>query len=125
MSQTEIKKIRKTGLIAPVILSVIGTLHLWRGHSKVSIALYTLALIIFIMTMFFPAAFKKTTNAIGTFITNIMLSIVFFLVITPFGLIMRLFRKDPLDKKIEKDKDSYWIKREEASEDVSSYEKQF
>lgn len=125
LNQTELKKIRKSGIIAAVILLTIATLHLLKGHNKFSIALYILAVVFFIMTRFFPAVFKKLTQAIGESITGLMLSIVFYVVITPMGLIMRLFSKDPLDRRIEKEKDSYWIKKEPATEDVSRYEKQF
>lgn len=125
LSQTELKRIKKSGIIAAVIFLTIATLHLFKGHHRLSIAFYLLAGAFFIMTGFFPAVFKKITDALGELITGLMLSIVFYLVITPMGLIMRLFRKDPLDKKIERGKDSYWIEKEPATEDITRYEKQF
>lgn len=125
LNQTELKKIRKSGIIATVILLTIGTLHLLKGHNRLSIALYILAVVFFIMTRFSPFAFKKLTQAIGESITGVLLSIVFYVVITPMGLIMRLFSKDPLDRRIEKGKNSYWIEKELATEDVTRYEKQF
>jgi hypothetical protein len=49
------------------------------------------------------------------------MGLVFFIVITPTGLIMRLFGKDFLMKKYSKDS-SYWIKRDK---DVGSMKRQF
>lgn len=45
-------------------------------------------------------------NAILKFIFTIL----FFVIITPVGLIMRLFGADLLQKKIETGKKSYWTK---------------
>ena len=41
------------------------------------------------------------------------MGIIFFIVITPIGLIMRLIGKDLLNKKIDKSLTSYWNKREQ------------
>lgn len=125
LNQIELKRIKRTGLIAPIILLAIGTLHLKKGHLGLALFLYILATVIFFMTMFLPSVFKRTTNAIGELITKLLLSVVFYIAITPLGLIMRLFGKDMLKKRIEKDRDSYWIKKESAAEPISSYEKQF
>jgi hypothetical protein len=50
---------------------------------------------------------------LGKFITPIIMALLFFIVITPIGLIMRLFGKDQLMKKYSS-KSSYWIKREKS-----------
>ena len=60
----------------------------------------------------------------GFVMTRVILSILFYLVITPINLISRLFGKDFLDLKIEKEKKSYWNIRDEEYKQ-SSTEKQF
>ena len=52
---------------------------------------------------------------LGKFISPIVMGLVFFCVVTPTGLIMRLFKKDLLNLKIDKKK-SYWIERKTKSE---------
>ena len=52
---------------------------------------------------------------LGRFVSPIVMGLVFFLVVTPTGLIMKLFNKDLLNLK-KKDKESYWIKRKSKSE---------
>ena len=47
---------------------------------------------------------------LGNIISPIIMSIIFFLVVTPTGIIMRLLGKDLLRQKINKSKKSYWIK---------------
>ena len=50
---------------------------------------------------------------LGYFISRALLTIIFFLVLTPTGLIMRLVGKDPMERKWDPEAKSYWIKREE------------
>ena len=58
---------------------------------------------------------------LGNIISPIVMGIVFFLVVTPTGLIMRLFRKDILKLK-KNNKDSYWIDKDNTN---SSMRNQF
>lgn len=60
----------------------------------------------------------------GFVVSRIILTILFFLVITPLAVIMRLFGKEFLDIKFKDGKASYWVKRESAPT-KESYEKQF
>ncbi len=48
---------------------------------------------------------------LGAIISPIVMGIVFFLVVTPIGLILRIMGKDVLNKKYDKKKETYWIKR--------------
>jgi hypothetical protein len=45
-------------------------------------------------------------------VSPIALAIVFFLVVTPTGVIMRLLGKDPMRLRYEHESETYWIKRE-------------
>ena len=47
---------------------------------------------------------------LGKIISPIVMMIIFFMVVTPTGLIMRLFKKDLLNLKFNNNK-SYWIKK--------------
>ena len=48
---------------------------------------------------------------LGKIISPIVMGFIFFIVVTPIGLLMRFFNKDLLNLKFSK-KNSYWIKRE-------------
>ncbi len=48
---------------------------------------------------------------LGKIISPIIMGVIFFLVVTPIGLIMRLFGKDILNLKLNKKKNSYWIEK--------------
>ena len=52
---------------------------------------------------------------LGRVVSPIIMALVFFGVVTPTGLIMKIFKKDLLKLK-RKDKKSYWIERKSNSE---------
>ena len=52
---------------------------------------------------------------LGRVVSPIVMALVFFIVVTPTGLIMKLFQKDLLKLK-KKNKKSYWIERKSKSE---------
>ena len=56
---------------------------------------------------------------LGKIISPLIMGIIFFLVVTPTGLIMRLLRKDILNLKYNKDK-SYWIKKDEKKNNMKN-----
>ena len=45
---------------------------------------------------------------LGKFVSPLIMMIIFFFVVTPIGILMRLFRKDILNLRFNK-KDTYWI----------------
>ena len=47
---------------------------------------------------------------LGKFISPLIMGIIFFIVVTPIGIIMRLLKKDLLNLKYNK-KETYWIER--------------
>ncbi|MBX3402491.1 MAG: hypothetical protein KF699_03665 [Phycisphaeraceae bacterium] len=61
---------------------------------------------------------------IGWTISHILLGMVYFLVFTPIGLIMRLLGKDPMERRFQPDAPTYWIKRPPPAES-SRYFRQF
>ena len=49
---------------------------------------------------------------LGAIVSPVVMGVVFFLVVTPIGLIMKIMGKDLLNKKYDKKKKTYWIKRD-------------
>ncbi len=67
----------------------------------------------------------KVAHSIGRFNTQILLALVFALVFIPTGIVMRLFGRDPMNRKMKGD-GTYWDSYElEGLKDKKRYEKQF
>ena len=56
---------------------------------------------------------------LGRFVSPIIMGLVFFLVVTPTGLIMRMFKKDLLKLK-KNNLNTYWINRSEPKSDMKN-----
>lgn len=127
--RTNLKEVKKFFLILAGILLCIALLKLSKGQANTFVGLSIFSLLVFLAGTFFTKllapvylVITKITHAIGRFNTGLLLCIIFYLIFTPIGLVLRLFRIDPLSKKIEKAKDSYWILTESKTDD---YERQF
>jgi len=70
-------------------------------------------------------AWMKFAFALGWFNTRLFLGIIFYLIITPVGLVMRLFRNDTLRLKFDRSASSYWTLRDPKPFDPKRYERLF
>lgn len=61
---------------------------------------------------------------IGWTISHLVMAAVYYLLITPMGLAMRLMGRDPMGRKFERDQESYWHVRSEQV-DIRRYFRQF
>ena len=59
---------------------------------------------------------------LGSIVAPIAMGIVFFLVITPIGIFMKMLGKDLLQKKYDVKKKTYWMKREKS---IGTMKRQF
>ncbi len=70
-------------------------------------------------------ALRSLFIIINWIITRLVLSILFYFVVTPTSIIARLVGKKFLDLKFNKSKDSYWIPKENNQLDKETYQRQF
>ena len=131
--ESEIKKERRDIRIVFIIFSAIFEVFAWRHYpSTLSYILTGLVLVILPILAFTPVILRpvfklwlKVAHAVGWFNTQLLLSVVFILIFIPTGLIMRLFRKDPMKRKLLA-KETYWEPYElEGLKDKNRYERQF
>ena len=64
----------------------------------------------------------KFGQLLGKIIAPIVMAVIFFLVLTPISLMLKIFKKDVLRLALSKKKESYWILREK---DLGSMDRQF
>lgn len=118
MKSVESAELRKFGLVAGAILLVFGMLPLIKGN-PVRLYLVLPALIIGITALLKPLLlvpiynrWMKVAHKIGTFNSFVLLSIVYYMLVVPFGVTARLFSKNFEKFKFKTGKETYWIKRE-------------
>ena len=125
------KELRKFGLTVGAAFAVLGTISWWRGHEWPPRMMWTLAVLLMVPGALFPTvlgpvqrAWMAFATVLGHFNTRVILTVLFYLVMTPVGLIMRMFR-DPLDRSMKERRDTQWVKREPQPVDLARYERQF
>lgn len=64
-------------------------------------------------------------RVLGWINTHLLLGLVFYTLFLVVGLGMRLFRYDPLQRRLQPESSSYWQRREEVSRPASHFERQF
>ena len=112
-------------------LLAIGLVLLLRRKSLFMV-LWAIGLIFFILAQARAVSLRPIYKiwmglafCLGRVNTRIILMLVYYLVVTPIGLILRLFRKDLLNLKPEKGAQTYWLKRELKNSAKESYERIF
>ena len=125
------KELRQFGYTMSIVLGVLGVLFLWREKEWYPYFI-VLSVLFLVPTIFLPIILKPVQKLwmimavlLGWLMTRVILSILFYLVITPIGITMRLCGKDFLNRSFEEHSDSYWIPRETVTHNKEDYEKQF
>ncbi|MEM7356059.1 MAG: SxtJ family membrane protein [Acidobacteriota bacterium] len=74
-----------------------------------------------------PIYFAWMTLALilGYVMTRVLLTIFFFVVLTPVALVFKLIGRDALHRKLDRGAESYWIEKEYLIPDRTRYEKFF
>jgi len=124
--------LRKFGLTTGVIVVILFALFFpWIfDMSGMPLWPWIVAVLLWVPAMLIPwvlrpvyTTWMKIGHAIGWVNTRIILGVLFFALVFPMGLIMRLFGKDPMSKKLDNTASSYRVKS--VSEPKDRLEKPF
>ena len=125
------KTLRRFGMTMGIAFLVISLLILAKSKHilwQTSI----ISALFFILGLIFPGSLKlvyvlwmRLAFILGWVNTRIILFVLFYLIFTPIGLVIKLTGKDLLERKIDKSRDSYWIKKEKKEFSALDYERQF
>jgi hypothetical protein len=120
------------GLLWLVVFSAIGLMLVLRDGSRpVAIASFVAAAVVPAIGWPFPRVMRwfylgmaYLTLPIGYVVSHLLLAVVYYLVLTPIGLLMRIFGYDPMHRRFDRDAASYWVPRQQQ-EDTKNYFRQF
>ena len=79
--------------------------------------------LLFPKTLFLPSIiWCKLGNYIGYITNPIVMIFIYYFIVLPTGIVMRILNKDPLMLQLDRDIESYWVDREQP---VTSMKNQF
>ena len=126
------RELRRFGLILTAGFAIVGGISWWRGHTVPPAVLWSLAALVGTAALVVPRALGPVERwwlRVGLVLawvnTRIILTVLFYVVLTPIALVMRLFR-DPLDRRRSAEAPSYWHRRTPRPDGAAAgYEQQF
>ncbi len=121
--------LRKFGLTMAGAFGLFGGIAAWREHGFY-VYLLGVAVFFLVVGLILPVALRPIQKLwmtlallMGWVMSRVILTIVFFIAVTPIGLFLRLSGKDLLDKKSGVKKETYWIPHKKRNKE--DYENQF
>jgi Saxitoxin biosynthesis operon protein SxtJ len=125
------KDLKKFGISVGTVLVLIAIVLFWR-HKGGYIYFCIAGVLLMLAGLIRPGVLKPLNKAwmtiailMGWVMTRVILTILFYIVLTPTVFFAKVFKKNFLDLKIDKSRDTYWELRETRFSRKEDYEKQF
>ena len=129
--KTDIPDLRKFGLLVGVVAMLIGLILFLRHKTNYPYLFWPGAILIAFGAVW-PRALKypyiawmTMAFALGFIMSHVILTLFFFLLVTPISLFARLVGKDFLNRRRNPQATTYWIPREAKAKTPGSYEQQY
>jgi len=125
------KDLRKFGLTVGIVLAAIGALLFYLEKSS-AIYFTLIGGLLILLGILFPQLLKPLNKiwmglaiVLGFIMTRVILTTLFYLVITPIGFLAKIFGKKFMLLKYDKSAKTYWEKRSIIPKKQIDYERQF
>ena len=125
MNEIKISSNRNFGIVFFIVFLVVATYPLINS-SEIRIWSLILSLLFLILGLInskiltpLNKLWFKFGILLGKIIAPIIMGVVFFLVVTPTGLIMKIFKKDLLKLK-KNNSDTYWLKKDNSNNSLKN-----
>ena len=123
---------RVFGISLGVVCLLWAAVLYWRGKADAAAWLAGVSPVLLLVAWLAPgllrpvrAVWMPVAHRISQALTWWLLTLVFVLVFTPYGMIARILGKDPLERKVDRGQSSYWILRDERRSDPARLDKQY
>ena len=130
-SSTEKKETRKFGAIALLVFGVMSAAGFWRGKPIV-FGFFGVLAFLGLLFLSIPGPLQPVhrgwltvTHWIGVLMTQFILALAYYLVITPAALLKRVFGGRPLPLAPDRGSSSYWVQRSEHAQPIVRFEKRY
>lgn len=121
---------RRFGLVVGAAFLLLGGLAWWREHAGRAEVLAAVGGLLVLAALVLPARLGPVQRAwmglaagLSQITTPIFMGVVYFAVLAPVGLVMRLLRRNPLERA--RSAGSFWVKRAPGTENRADMRHQF
>ena len=130
-NSTNIREIRKFGGVALILFGTLCAIALW-NNKPIPTYLFGFLGILGLGFILVPSQLRpvyttwlKVAHLLGRIVTSLILTLAFYLVITPAALIKRLLGGTPLPLKPDNEASSYWVTRSEPAQAKERFLKRY
>lgn len=123
---------RSFGFTFVAVFALLAAWQAWTGQAGMALFFTGLSAAILLVALWRPALLNRLNRAwmklgalLHRVVSPIVLGAMYFLVITPFGIVMRLAGRDALQRRLDPTARSYWIKRDPPGPAPDSLPHQF
>ena len=129
--KSEKSDLRKFGITVGIVLLIIAGFLFWNEKESFQIFL-KVGTILFVLGIAIPVILKPIywiwmifATILGWIMTRVILSLLFYVIFTLIGLILRSFGKQFIELNWDKTDSTYWNYRSKGVFEKEKYEKQF
>ncbi len=122
---------RRSTLIVGSVLLVLAAWNLYRGRVAVVAVLGSAGAVLLGIGVLFPTgarifhvAWMRLAAALGYVNSRVLLTLMYFLAVTPYGFVSRLLGRDPLRRR-GVGGESYWVARRHTKQSKEQFERLF
>jgi hypothetical protein len=126
------RKLRSFGVGVAAVFVLLGTLRLLHAGLGGSWWLLCVAAIMLLLALLVPGLLRPlyrvsltVGRALGWFNSQLLLGVVYYFVVTPIALVIRLLGHDPLHRRLEVTRSSYWKAAEHQPDSDRYWERPF
>ena len=125
------KELRKFGITIGIVIGALALVAFLRQKDTRTLFL-SLSITFLFFGIVFPIVLKPIQKIwmslafiMGWFVTRVILTILFYFVVTPLGIVARIFGKAFLGRQFDREATTYWIPKDYTKDNKRSYENQF
>ena len=130
-AQLQLPTNRKFGWFFAAFFALLGAYAYWKVWTEVAITGIIFSALFSVTTLVAPHLLTTLNRLwfglglmLGKMVSPIVLGVIFFMLITPISLIMRMFGRDELKMK-KRSVDSYWVNRSPPGPPADSFKNQY
>ena len=126
------RQLRQFAVLFLIVFGALGTILFLNGKPLVvARTLWSLSAVVGISGAIFPVVVRPVyltmmalALPIGLVVSSLLMLVIYYLILTPIGLILRVTGHDPMGRRRNPTRTSYWIERSPA-EGIARYFKQY
>jgi hypothetical protein len=128
-----LRELRQFGFIWMAFVAVFGAVAWFRFESPpMAGGLWIAAVVVPVVGWAVPSVMRFVFVGmsflawpIGFVVSHVVLALVYYGVLTPIGLLMRIFGYDPMKRESDPEAPTYWVRRAATPVDAKRYFRQF